>query len=95
MVTYGTVEYIRVHKKEREAQASHGTGRAEAMGGGGGGSGYVHTTTLLGQTFAGHRQIPAMFEDPDLPQGGSSYTAHAFGGETCWHGGDGYCVIYY
>jgi hypothetical protein len=65
------------------------------MCGGGGGSGYVHTTVLLGETFNGNRQVPAMAQDPDLPASGSTYANHGYGGETCWHGGDGWAVIYY
>jgi len=70
-------------------------GNGYIMGGGGGGSGYVHTTVLLGGTYTGSRTTPPFAEDPDLPKTGSTYQTHAFGGQTCGHGGDGYCVIYY
>ena len=70
-------------------------GNGNTMGGGGGGSGYIDGTVLIGLTVAGNRQIPAFAYDPDLPTDGSSYVNHAFGGQFCNPGGDGYIVVYY
>jgi hypothetical protein len=36
------------------------------MSGGGGGSGYIHSSVVLGGTFAGGGRMPAFFWDPDL-----------------------------
>jgi hypothetical protein len=65
------------------------------MGGGGGGSGYVYSSCLLGETFTGIRDKPALYEDPDLPKFRSTYTDFARGGDMCNQGGDGYICIYY
>jgi len=52
------------------------------MGGGGGGSGYIHSSVVLGGTFAGAGRMPAFFWDPDLNpstrQGGA--TVPGYGG---------------
>lgn len=71
---------------------SHGSNN---MGGGGGGSGYVYSSCLLGETFTGVRDKPAMYEDPDLPKYRSTYTDFARGGDAGNQGGDGYICIYY
>ena len=74
---------------------SHSTSYG-SMGGGGGGSGYVHPSVLMGGTFTGARQKPAMYEDSDLPKNKSYYsTPYAMGAGQCDHGGDGYVCIYY
>ena len=76
------------------------------MAGGGGGSGFIAAQVIHGQTYRGAREIPAMADDPDLPQSIDSYSGYAkygWGGEiiinsshyTTAGGGGGYCVIYY
>ena len=76
------------------------------MAGAGGGSGFIAAQVIHGQTYRGAREIPAMADDPDLPQSIDSYSGYAkygWGGEiiinssqyTSAGGGGGYCVIYY
>jgi hypothetical protein len=66
------------------------------MGGGGGGSGYVHSSVLLGATFTGSNQMPAMYHDADLPKYKSTYMCEfAVGADFCNSGGDGFVCIYY
>lgn len=76
------------------------------MAGGGGGSGYVDSSITFGQTIAALSQIPAGFEDNDLPKTIETYNnwaKYAWGGEpglqtskvTNMGGGGGYCKIYY
>jgi len=54
----------------------------DTMSGGGGGSGYIHSSVVLGGTFAGAGRMPAFFWDPDLNpstrQGGA--TIPGYGG---------------
>ena len=65
------------------------------MAGGGGGSGYVHSSVIMGGTFTGARDMPAMFWDEDLPKYKSTHNEFAVGGDYCNPGGDGFICIYY
>jgi hypothetical protein len=78
---------------------------ANTMAGGGGGSGYVHSSVILGDTFAGCERTPAFFWDSDLAQNtrNGGPVTNAVGGRTnnngrgagAPSGGNAYIVIYY
>jgi hypothetical protein len=75
------------------------------MAGAGGGSGYVHSSILLGDTYAGCERMPAFFWDSDLAQNtrNGGPIINAVGGRTnanarpagAGSGGHAYIVIYY